>query len=162
MIGIYKITNKKNGKCYIGQSNNIERRFTEHKYKGLSGGIPVDVAIQKYGKDSFLYEVLEECPVTELNQREKYWIEHYQSHLTGYNCSVGGDQQSIGINNGRTKLTDEDIIFIRKAYNNHLKQKDVYKQFEDKISFPHFQNIWQGRIWSHIMPEVLVVDSETK
>ena len=33
MIGIYKITNKISGKTYIGQSNNIERRFKEHKYK---------------------------------------------------------------------------------------------------------------------------------
>ena len=45
MIGIYKITNKENGKCYVGQSNNIERRFSEHKTKGKESGIPVDIAI---------------------------------------------------------------------------------------------------------------------
>ena len=60
MIGIYKITNKLNGKVYIGQSNNIGRRFKEHQTKGSESRIPVDVAIQKYGKENFLYEVLEE------------------------------------------------------------------------------------------------------
>jgi len=42
MIGIYKITKKENGKSYIGQSNDIERRFQEHKIKD---DIPVDIAI---------------------------------------------------------------------------------------------------------------------
>ena len=42
MIGIYKITNKISGKTYIGQSNDIERRFSEHKYKK---DIPVELAI---------------------------------------------------------------------------------------------------------------------
>lgn len=51
MIGIYKITNLVNGKTYIGQSNNIERRFKEHQQKGELSRIPVDIAIKKYGKD---------------------------------------------------------------------------------------------------------------
>ena len=61
MIGIYKITNNINGKVYIGQSNNIQRRFSEHQTKGESSRIPIDVAIQKYGKENFSFEVIEEC-----------------------------------------------------------------------------------------------------
>lgn len=72
MIGIYKITNKKTGKSYIGQSNDIIRRFKEHQTKGEKSRIPVDVAIQKYGKDAFKYEVLEECSIEELNKKEQY------------------------------------------------------------------------------------------
>lgn len=63
MIGIYKITNKINGKFYIGQSNNINRRFQEHITKGQLSRIPLDIAIQKYGKENFLYETLEECSI---------------------------------------------------------------------------------------------------
>ena len=55
MIGIYKITNKINGKKYVGQSNNINRRFSEHC---LRSEIPIDIAIQKYGKENFVFEVL--------------------------------------------------------------------------------------------------------
>jgi len=46
------------------------------------------------------------------------------------------------------------VIRIRQAYANHERQKDVYKEFENKISFGYFQNLWQGRSWSHVMSEV--------
>lgn len=160
MIGIYKITNKINGKSYIGQSNNIERRFQEHQTKGSTSRIPLDIAIKKYGKENFSYEIIEECDISKLNEREAYWIQQYDSIINGYNCSVGGDQQSSGENNGRAKLTETDIIKIRTAYANHEKQKDVYQQFSDKISFNYFQNIWQGRSWSHIMPEVFTDENK--
>lgn len=83
MIGIYKITKKDNGKSYIGQSNNIERRIKEHKYKT---DIPIEIAIQKYGIDAFTYEILEECSLEELDEKEKYWIAYYNTYKGfGYN-----------------------------------------------------------------------------
>ena len=160
MIGIYKITNVKNNKIYIGQSSDIYRRFQEHQTKGKSSRIPVDVAIQKYGKDSFTYEILEECNIAELNEKETFWIKKLNAIENGYNCSEGGEQQSIGENNGRSKLTEEDVIEIRKAYNNHLKQKDVYEKYKDIISFGYFQNLWQGRSWAHVKPEVFTKENK--
>lgn len=160
MIGIYKITNKETGKSYIGQSNDINRRIKEHQTVGKKSRIPVDIAIQKYGKDNFLYEVIEECNIEELNQRETYWIQYFNTVNNGYNCNIGGDQQSIGEANGRAKLTEEDIKTIRIAYNEHKKQKEVYENYKDLISFNHFQNIWQGRVWKHIMPEVFTEENK--
>lgn len=160
MIGIYKITNNINGKIYIGQSNNIQRRFSEHQTKGSISRIPVDIAIQKYGKENFSFEVLEECPVEELNTKETEWITYFNSIENGYNCSLGGDQQSAGSNNGRAILTEDEVKIIRRAYANHLRRKDVYKQFENKISFSTFANIWDGTSWSHIMPEVFTEENK--
>ena len=160
MIGIYKIENKVNGKIYIGQSNNIQRRFQEHQTKGASSRILVDEKIKKYGKDNFTYTVIEETTIDKLNQAEEFWINYFNSIETGYNCSKGGDQQSIGENNGKAKLTEQDVIEIRKAYNNHLKQKDVYEKYKDIISFGYFQNLWQGRSWSHVMPEVFTEENK--
>ncbi len=160
MIGIYKIENKLNGKFYIGQSNNIERRFQEHQTKGKESRIPVDVAIQKYGKENFIFSVVEETTLDKLNEAEEYWIKKLNAIEKGYNCSEGGSQQSIGENNGRAKLTEQDVIEIRKAYANHLKQKDVYEKYKDIISFGYFQNLWQGRSWSHIMPEVFTKENK--
>lgn len=160
MIGIYKITNNINGKIYIGQSNNIQRRFSEHQNRGATSRIPVDVAIQKYGKENFSFEIIEECTIEQLNQRETYWINHFNSIENGYNCSVGGDQQSIGSNNGRAILTENEVKIIRTAYNNHERRKDVYKQFEDKITFSSFARVWDGTSWSHIMPEVLTEENK--
>lgn len=160
MIGIYKITKISNGKSYIGQSNNIERRFKEHQQKDASSKIPLDIAIQKYGIHAFTYEILEECSLDKLNEREKYWINYYDTINNGYNCLPGGEQQTIGENNGHSKLTEKDIIAIRKAYANHQKQKEVYEKYKDIISFSYFQNIWQGQSWSHIMPEVFTQENK--
>lgn len=160
MIGIYKIENKLNGKIYIGQSNNIERRFKEHQTKGESSRIPVDIAIQKYGRNNFTYDIVEETSIENLNEAEKFWIQKFNSIEKGYNCSNGGDQQSIGENNGRAKITEKDVVEIRLAYKNHEKQKDIYEKYKDIISFGTFQGIWQGGSWSHIMPEVFTKENK--
>ena len=162
MIGIYKIQNKQNGKIYIGQSNDVERRIKEHcsSSRYLQSRIPVDKAIHKYGKDNFTYEIIEECTVEELNDKETYWILYYDCVKNGYNCNIGGEQQSIGSFNGRAKMSEEDIIEIREAYANHLRQKDVYEEFKDKISWGSFQAIWQGKVWKHIMPEVFTEENK--
>lgn len=160
MIGIYKITDNINGKIYIGQSNNIQRRFSEHQNRGATSRIPVDVAIQKYGKENFNFEIIEECSIEQLNQKETYWITYFNSIENGYNCSVGGDQQSIGSSNGRAILTENEVKFIRTAYNNHERRKDVYEHFKDKITFSSFARIWDGSSWAHIMPEVLTEENK--
>lgn len=151
MIGIYKITKKENGKSYIGQSNDIERRFKEHQYKK---DIPIEIAIQKYGKDAFEYEIIEECSIEELDQKERYWIKHFNTYKGfGYNCSEGGGD-SQGENNGRTKLTNNDVEYIRQCYAEHKRRKEVYELFKDKISFSAFASIWDGSTWKNIKPEV--------
>lgn len=160
MIGIYKIENLNNGKIYIGQSNDIARRFYEHMTKGTSSRIPVDEVIQKEGASSFSYEIVEECSVEDLNEREKFWIKFFKANVYGYNKNEGGLTDLIGSHNPNSKLTENDVIKIRQAYNNHLKQKDVYEDYKNIISFSYFQNIWQGRAWSHIMPEVFTKENK--
>lgn len=161
MIGIYKITEKNNPSMfYIGQSNNIERRFKEHIQKSyIQSRIPFDDYINEKGKDAFNYEVLEECTIEELNIKEKYWINKLQATKSG-NKSEGGLTNLIGNNNPNSKLTEQDIINIRIAYNNHQKQKDIYEKYKNIISFKYFQNIWQGRSWLHIMPEVYTKENK--
>ena len=66
----------------------------------------------------------------------------------------------IGNNNPKAKLTEKDVIRIRQAYAKHERQKDVYKEFENKISFGYFQNLWQGKSWSHVMPEVFTKENK--
>ncbi len=151
MIGIYKITKKSNGKSYIGQSTDIERRIKEHKYKK---DIPIDLAIQKYGKEAFNYEILEECKKEQLDEREKYWISKFNTFKgIGYNCNEGGGNNNCE-NNGHAKLTNEDVYYIRKCYNEHKRRREVYELFKDKISFSNFASIWDGTIWKGINSEV--------
>lgn len=91
-IGIYKITNKLNNKCYIGQSINIENRFEEHKkYKSHSSRY-LHNSIKKYGEENFSFEIIELCKKEDLSTREIYWIDFYNSIFPhGYNLTKGGD-----------------------------------------------------------------------
>ena len=161
MIGIYKITEINNpDNFYVGKSNNIERRFSEHKTKTYEQSrIPFDKEIQEKGKNAFTYEVLEECSIEELSEREKYWTDKLQATKSG-NKFDGGLTDVVGSNNPKAKLTEEDVIKIRKAYANHEKQKEVYEDYKDIITFQYFQNLWQGRSWSHIMPEVFTEENK--
>lgn len=157
MIGIYKITKKENGKSYIGQSNNIERRIKEHQCKI---DIPIELAIHKYGKDAFTYEVIEECDLEQLDEKERYWIAYYNTYKGfGYNCSEGGGNNRCE-NNGRTKLTNKDVAFIRECYDLHMRRREVYEKFKDKISFSAFASIWDGSTWKEIKPEVYTKENK--
>lgn len=92
--GIYKVTNKVNGKVYIGQSVDIGRRWRQHMT--AEDDIYFHKAIQKYGVENFIWEVIEQCKKSELDERESYWIEYYDSFNKGYNCTRGGDGVGIG------------------------------------------------------------------
>ncbi len=86
MIGIYKITNPE-GKIYIGQSINIDRRFKEYKrLQKRSVGRKIISSLKKYGSDNHIFEVIEECSIEQLHDREYYWKLHYRSVENGLNC----------------------------------------------------------------------------
>lgn len=91
---IYKITNKINGKSYIGQTiQNVKERFYQHCATKCSQAIlnmVIHKAINKYGKSNFTIEVIEEVESTNLNDRERYWIRYYDSYNNGYNSTEGG------------------------------------------------------------------------
>lgn len=91
--GIYKITNLITDECYIGQSNDIYRRWSDHCKCGLGIDTPVGnklyKAIQEYGLENFTFELLIECSQDELNEKEKYFIELYQADTFGYNGNIG-------------------------------------------------------------------------
>lgn len=93
---IYKIENLVNGKVYIGQtSRTFEVRKEQHLYE-LNSGIKRNIKLQnawiKYGKESFRFEIIGIFPVVELDRKEIYYIEKYDSFRKGYNMTTGGNQ----------------------------------------------------------------------
>lgn len=96
MIGIYKYTNKINGKIYIGRSVNIAKRKWEH-VNHPSPYSYIDQTIKEIGEDQFIFEVIEECSADMLKEREKYWIKYYNCCVldnrdNGYNLTRGGEE----------------------------------------------------------------------
>ena len=86
---IYKITNIQNNKIYIGQTiRPIEQRFHRHINDALNNILNTHFAraIRKYGKDNFVVEIIDTAQTQdELNQKERYWIQYYNSVQEGYN-----------------------------------------------------------------------------
>lgn len=131
IMGIYKITNKINGKSYIGQSVNIERRWWNHKSCNGSDDFPLYKAIKQYGKDNFTYEVLEECSKDKLSERELYYIHKFNTVEEGYNP---------------TDITDNPFKhkeILTKAIQNMTIQHNTmeYKIKQSEIT----KNLWKNK-----------------
>lgn len=124
LIGIYKITNKVNNKCYIGQSVHIETRFEEHKR--CMDNKPLYKAFKKYGIENFDFEVVEECIAEQLNDKEIFYIKHFKSSTDewGYNLTFGGNS-NIG---GFSKQTREKISESRRGEKNPMYGKPLLKE----------------------------------
>lgn len=92
-IGIYKIKNILNGKVYIGQSVDIEKRWSTHIAELKNNyhyNIHLQSAWNKYGEENFEFSIVEECGADRLNQCEIYWISKFDSYKNGYNLTSGG------------------------------------------------------------------------
>lgn len=93
VCGIYKITNQTNDMCYIGQSVDIAKRWKDHAKCGLGIDTPASnklyKAMQEDGLHNFSWELLQACDRNELDEKEKYYIELYQSKEYGYNSTAG-------------------------------------------------------------------------
>lgn len=93
ICGIYKIQNLINNKVYIGQSIDIKTRW--YKHKCAQDDFYIHKALRKYGINNFSFEILEECSQEELNKKEKYYIQFYNSLIpNGYNMIEGGNNET--------------------------------------------------------------------
>lgn len=112
---IYKITNDINNKVYIGQSSrNVKERFTRHLNDAMSNRLDTHFcrAIRKYGPEHFHYKIIDTAQSQEeLNQKEHYWINYYNSVENGYN-----ETDSILKCGGNTYLnkTKEEMDIIKE------------------------------------------------
>ena len=111
---IYSITNKLNGKKYIGKTvGEIEKRWREHirdSKKRRCEKRPLYSAMRKYGESNFFVEQIEECADAKLSEREKYWIQKYNTYKNGYNATLGGD--------GKIYLNYEEVVNLYRETHN--------------------------------------------
>lgn len=129
-IGIYCFTNKLNGKKYVGQSKQLNRRYHLHinaafnNDKAKNDSSIFHQALRKYGVENFNYEILEECSIDELDEKEKYWINKLQSHVLehGYNITYGGRNYTKPF-----YFTTEEILHYWNDL--HLTVTQIYKQY---------------------------------
>jgi group I intron endonuclease len=127
VCGIYRIINIKNTKCYIGKSTKIQKRRTGHfgdlKRNDHHNG-HLQTAWNKYGEESFIFEVLEECPKEDLTERENFWVLHFRSNERefGYNIEIPAESPIVS-NETRSKMRKNRI-------GRHLDEKTIKKLSE--------------------------------
>lgn len=117
MYYIYKIENLLNHKKYIGLTNNVARRRARH-FTDLRCHCHDNSFLQKEfirdGEENFSFEVIFAGDVTveEIGEKEKFYIQKYDSYLNGYNQNEGGN---FGPSNGGSCLTKSDLLNILSA-----------------------------------------------
>lgn len=113
---IYKITNIQNNKVYIGQTiRPVKDRFNRHMNDALNNILDTHFAraIRKYGKENFIIEIIDEAQNQEsLNEKERYWIQYYDSIKTGYNETDALNK--CGGNTYKSKTADEMNVIKEK------------------------------------------------
>lgn len=147
---IYKITNKINRKCYIGQSGKIRDRWVNHKrasqlvksgQKTLkdSGIQVIHCAIAKHGIENFVFQIIEEVDsLDQANDRETYWVGHYDSYHNGYNCTHGGSNspktkewkfkvKATRIANDSYGHSEETKEYLSKCWHEHHPPESIEK-----------------------------------
>jgi group I intron endonuclease len=125
MIGVYLIRHKTSGKGYVGQSVDINRRWSEHKSK--SSTHPVGRALSKYGPSAFDFVVLEECGQEQLNDRETHYIRLLGTLSPGgYNLDSGGSARGEISETTRLKLSEAQTA-VQAIPGNRLIQSESNK-----------------------------------
>lgn len=139
IVGIYKITCKKNGKFYIGQSTDIKRRFSQHRRKPPAR---MQEDFDLYGVDEFIFEILEECAPEELDKKETAYMNELQSE---YNIKTEGHG-----------ISDEAREKLREL-NTGKKRPDISRKVKCVETGEVFDSIKAAAQWCNVPSSTIVM-----
>ena len=143
MIGIYKIISPTN-KIYIGQSIDIERRKKEYKKLKCKKQSKLYNSLKKYGWENHIFEIIEECNIFDLLEKETYWKHHYRVlEIPSLCCRMDGKGGYL------SKETCKKISNSRKGikHSNETKQKIAYNHSSSKKIYQYDLNGDFIKVW---------------
>lgn len=131
---IYVIINAKSKKVYIGQAQDVSKRWQHHKAT-LRGGYHRNRYLQrawdKYGESAFSFKILEYCSIEKLDEREQHYIDIYIGKKMCYNIAVDARSSARG-----AKRSEETRALISAAQIGR-KRKPLSDETKSKISAAH-------------------------
>jgi len=134
MIGIYKITSPTK-KVYIGQSVDIEKRFKTYEKLNCKTQIILYNSFLKYGFESHKFEILCECDLKELNNKERYYQDIFSAMgINGMNCKLTKSSDRSGKMSEYTRL---------KFIGRKLSKDSIIKRTESRKGYSHSEETKQ-------------------
>lgn len=169
IVGIYKITNLIDGKVYIGQTVNYNKRKKRHLSSLKNGNHHnehLQRAFDKHGEDSFKIELIKKCNIEELDKLERYYIKELDAcnHDKGYNMMYGGQRYRNFTKEVRLKMSEAGKG--RKFTNEHKKKISLAHKGR-KLSQEHISKMSATKKKTKIHcgeknPNALISDSVAK
>lgn len=146
---VYLITNKVNGKLYVGQHSRSDNSLTELDVNYWGSGLKLLNAIQKYGYDNFERSILCWCDnQQELDDQEKYYIQHFDTlnDDVGYNIAEGGRRNGRWIAGYTEEEKQEWRNRISKATKAAMHRPDVQNKMKEYVAKRSSNMAWRKRI----------------
>lgn len=141
ICGIYKITSP-SGKIYIGQSKNIKNRLKKYKSLSINKQPKIERSIKKYGWDNHNFEIIEECLLDDLNNRERYWQDFYNVlGENGLNCVLTRSEEKIFEMSDETKKKIAYYNSNFKTYSEETRRKIS----ESKLGVKRDSSTWDRK-----------------
>ncbi len=151
ICGIYKFTNNLNGKVYIGKSVNIHSRYKAHiraakRFAEYDKHQNITIALHKYGINNFTFDIICSCNKKELNDKEIFYINYYNSINNGYNICKGGEGAVIISEKNKKKRSNtirnkwQDPNYREKQRLSRLNKPRMSEETKDKLRKNHNPN----------------------
>jgi group I intron endonuclease len=140
ICGIYGIENLTNAKIYTGQAQNIRMRWRRHKNElnnNKNKCIYLQNAWNEYEENNFIFYIIKECSIGELDKWEEYYIKEYHTHISewGYNISWGGQASMRGMHH--TDETKNKMSQSEMGENNPFWDKKHTDETKEKMKNNH-------------------------
>lgn len=166
VAGVYIIQNKENNKVYVGASVNVDERLWQHKFmlrKNIHHNLHLQSAFNKYGEQSFSFDLLEPCEASLIFSQENYWCNLLCSHNRDYGYNIdptSPDGKSAISKETKKKMSDsaqKRPVVAYSIYGDFYKEfTDLYKCAEEfKTAAPNVHRKL------NIIPSKILIDSRS-